>query len=128
MPGGPSPTEGTGLVGGGASRARPALPRHRSGGEPLPPARVVAGNRAAAERGARGGAQRRGGGRGGGAGPDRSAPLRQPRGLRHHLRADGGSVASVERRIYGIETEYGMAEEATDRRLRGADPGKLFDY
>jgi hypothetical protein len=33
----------------------------------------------------------------------------------------------VERRIYGVETEYGMAEETADRRLRTADPGMLFN-
>lgn len=33
----------------------------------------------------------------------------------------------MERRIYGIETEYGMAEETAERRLRASDPGKLFN-
>ena len=40
---------------------------------------------------------------------------------------DGGAVRNVERRIYGIETEYGMALEDADRRLRASDPGTLFD-
>jgi hypothetical protein len=33
----------------------------------------------------------------------------------------------MERRIYGVETEYAMAQETVDRRLGAADPGRLFD-
>lgn len=34
----------------------------------------------------------------------------------------------MERRIYGIETEYAMADEAADRSLRVTDPGRLFHF
>lgn len=33
----------------------------------------------------------------------------------------------MERRIFGVETEYAMAQETADRRLGAADPGMLFD-
>jgi Pup-ligase protein len=33
----------------------------------------------------------------------------------------------MDRRIYGVETEYAIAQEGAERRLSAADPGRLFD-
>ena len=34
----------------------------------------------------------------------------------------------MERRVYGLETEYALSFEAKDRRLRSPDPGALFNH
>lgn len=34
----------------------------------------------------------------------------------------------MERRIYGVETEYGLSLETQDRRRRPIDPGMLFNH